>query len=42
MTVVPMVIGSAICVVLFSILTRPPSQATIARYFDATTPYASN
>jgi SSS family solute:Na+ symporter len=42
MTVVPMVIGSSICVVLFSLLSRPPSQATIARYFDATTSYASN
>jgi len=29
-------------VVLFSLLSRPPSQATIARYFDATTSYASN
>jgi solute:Na+ symporter, SSS family len=31
--VVPMVIGSAACMVLFSLLTRPPSQATIDRYF---------
>ena len=33
MTVVPMVLGSAICMVLFSLLTRPPSQATIEKYF---------
>jgi Na+/proline symporter len=41
MTVVPMVFGSAICVVLFSLFSRPPSQATIDRYFE-TTSYASN
>lgn len=34
MTVVPMVIGSIICVVLFSLVTRPPSQQTISKYFD--------
>ena len=42
MTVVPMVIGSSICVILFSLLTRPPSPATIARYFDTTASHASN
>jgi Na+/proline symporter len=34
MTVVPMVFGSALCVTLFSLLTRPPSAATVSRYFD--------
>jgi SSS family solute:Na+ symporter len=34
MTVVPMVLGSILCVVLFSLATPPPSQATIAKYFD--------
>jgi SSS family solute:Na+ symporter len=34
MTVFPMVIGSIICVVLFSLLTPPPSRATISKYFD--------
>jgi SSS family solute:Na+ symporter len=38
MTVVPMVIGSAICMILFSLLTRPPSGATIEKYFPATAP----
>ncbi len=33
MTVVPMVFGSALCMVFFSLLTRPPSQPTIAKYF---------
>jgi Na+/proline symporter len=37
MTVVPMVIGSALFMVLFSLLTRPPSQQTIDRYFGRTT-----
>src|SRR5271170_7968219 len=41
MTVVPMVVGSAICVILFSLLTPPPSKATIDRYFE-TTSYAAN
>jgi Na+/proline symporter len=36
MTVVPMVLGSGVCVVLFSLLTRPPSKATIDKYFDTT------
>jgi solute:Na+ symporter, SSS family len=34
MTVVPMVLGSIICVILFSLATRPPSESTIAKYFD--------
>jgi solute:Na+ symporter, SSS family len=41
MTVVPMVFGSALCVILFSLLSRPPSQGTIDRYFE-TTAYAAN
>jgi SSS family solute:Na+ symporter len=35
MTVVPMVLGSALLMILVSLLTRPPSQATIERYFSA-------
>src|SRR5271157_773992 len=35
MTVVPMVFGSALCVVAFSLLSRPPSQATVDKYFSA-------
>jgi solute:Na+ symporter, SSS family len=31
--VVPMVLGSAVCMVLFSLLTRAPSQTTIDKYF---------
>ena len=34
MTVFPMVLGSIICVIFFSLATPPPSQATIAKYFD--------
>jgi SSS family solute:Na+ symporter len=34
MTVVPMVFGSAICMWLFSVMTPPPSQATITKYFS--------
>jgi hypothetical protein len=34
MTVFPMVLGSIICVVLFSLATPPPSAQTIAKYFD--------
>ena len=34
MTVVPMVFGSAICMVLFSLLSKPPSDKTIAKYFN--------
>jgi len=33
MTVVPMVFGSALCMILFSLLTRPPSRATVDKYF---------
>jgi SSS family solute:Na+ symporter len=33
MTVFPMVLGSILCVILFSLLTPPPSEATIAKYF---------
>jgi SSS family solute:Na+ symporter len=35
MTVVPMVFGSALCMVLGSLVSRPPSQATIDKYFLA-------
>jgi hypothetical protein len=35
MTVVPMVFGSALLMLLVSLLTRPPSQATIDKYFSA-------
>jgi len=35
MTVVPMVFGSAIFMVLGSLITRPPSRATIDKYFSA-------
>jgi SSS family solute:Na+ symporter len=38
MTVVPMVFGSALCMVLFSLMTRPPRQETIQKYFPATAP----
>jgi len=33
MTVVPMVFGSALCMILFSLLTTPPSRKTIEKYF---------
>jgi Na+/proline symporter len=33
MTVVPMVFGSALCMVIFSLLTPPPSKETINKYF---------
>jgi hypothetical protein len=33
MTVVPMVFGSALCMIAGSLVTRPPSQATIDKYF---------
>jgi SSS family solute:Na+ symporter len=36
MTVVPMVFGSAFCMILFSLLTRPPSRKTIDKYFSKT------
>ena len=32
--VVPMVLGSAVWMVIFSLFTRPPSQATIDKYFS--------
>jgi Na+/proline symporter len=35
MTVVPMVLGSAICMLLGSLITSAPSAATIAKYFPA-------
>jgi len=34
MTVVPMVLGSAVCMVAGSLLTKPPSRATIDKYFS--------
>jgi SSS family solute:Na+ symporter len=34
MSVVPMVIGSALCMIIFSLLTRPPSRETIDKYFN--------
>jgi SSS family solute:Na+ symporter len=33
MTVVPMVFGSALCMIFGSLLTRPPGRATIEKYF---------
>lgn len=33
MTVVPMVFGSAICMIIFSLLTQPPGRETIEKYF---------
>lgn len=33
MTVVPMVLGSALCMILASLLTAPPSRGTIEKYF---------
>jgi hypothetical protein len=36
MTVVPMVVGSALFMILFSLLTPPPSRQTIDRYFGRT------
>jgi solute:Na+ symporter, SSS family len=41
LTVVPMVLGSAFCMVLFSLLTRAPSRATIEKYFPPMTHQAS-
>lgn len=40
--VVPMVFGSAVAMVLGSLLTRPPSAATIERYFPSTGTAASS
>jgi SSS family solute:Na+ symporter len=37
MTVVPMVFGSALCMIIFSLLTRPPSRETIDKYFEPQT-----
>lgn len=34
MTVFPMVIGSLLCVIIFSLATKPPSESTISKYFD--------
>ncbi len=34
MTVVPMVAGSALCMILFSLLTKPPGAKTIEKYFS--------
>jgi Na+/proline symporter len=34
MTVVPMVFGSALFMVFFSLVTKPPSDETIAKYFE--------
>jgi Na+/proline symporter len=34
MTVVPMVFGSALCMIIFSLLSRPPSDRTIQKYFS--------
>jgi solute:Na+ symporter, SSS family len=36
MTVVPMVFGSALLMIIVSLLTRPPSSATIEKYFPTT------
>jgi len=34
MPVVFMVLGSAVCVIVGSLLSEPPSEATIRKYFD--------
>ena len=34
MSVVPMVFGSALCMIIFSLLTPPPSKETIDKYFN--------
>ena len=36
MSVVPMVFGSALCMIIFSLLTPPPSRKTIDKYFSRT------
>jgi Na+/proline symporter len=41
MTVLPMVLGSTICVILFSLFSPPPSEATIAKYFTTTSSHAA-
>ena len=33
MTVVPMVVGSALCMIIGSLVTSPPRRATIEKYF---------
>jgi SSS family solute:Na+ symporter len=35
MTVVPMVLGSTLCMIFGSLATKPPSTATLAKYFPA-------
>ena len=40
MTVVPMVFGSALLMTVVSLMTRPPSQATIDKYFATNKPAA--
>jgi hypothetical protein len=35
MAVVPMVFGSALCMIIFSLLTKPPGRETIEKYFSA-------
>ena len=35
MTVVPMVFGSALCMIVGSLISRPPSKATLETYFEA-------
>src|SRR5439155_18247850 len=35
MTVFPMVVGSALCMLLGSLLTQPPSSKTIEKYFPS-------
>jgi SSS family solute:Na+ symporter len=43
MTVFPMVVGSALCMILFSLLTPPPSKTTIDKYFSfSSEPSSSN
>jgi len=41
MTVVPMVFGSALLMLLVSLVTRPPSQKTIDKYFSVSKPVAT-
>jgi SSS family solute:Na+ symporter len=36
MTVVPMVFGSALCMIIFSLLTKPPGRETLDKYFSKT------
>jgi len=38
MTVVPMVFGSALFMIFGSLLTKPPTRATIEKYFSAEQP----